>query len=104
MNQIFFFLLISFHVCNCGLNWRIELANANVQKIFNPRQHGWLGADVDTSLLLNKNENKYLWLFGDTLVGNMAKNGDRRFETMPRNSSVILENFFLIYINFMFLF
>jgi hypothetical protein len=31
----------------------------------------WIGGDIGTSIKLNKN--LYLWLFGDTLIGNMVK-------------------------------
>ena len=39
--------------------------------IFAARSHGWLGGDVATSVKLAPT--RYLWLFGDTLYGNMYK-------------------------------
>ena len=46
-------------------------ANA-LQKLMNPlasnKPHQWLGADVATSILVSRG--RYLWLFGDTILGN----------------------------------
>eukprot|EP01006_Ploeotia_vitrea_P055225 TRINITY_DN67974_c6_g14_i1.p1 TRINITY_DN67974_c6_g14~~TRINITY_DN67974_c6_g14_i1.p1 ORF type:complete len:391 (+),score=17.90 TRINITY_DN67974_c6_g14_i1:13-1185(+) len=63
-------------------------AAVDLQHLFSavsPPQWGFTGGDVATSLPLANNE--YLWLFGDTLYGQMRDNGTRRhFTQMPRNS------------------
>jgi Domain of unknown function (DUF4185) len=61
-----------------------------LQEFFQARETGWLGADVATSIPLENG--RYLWLFGDTLLGNSTPAGDRRLDgRMPRNSVALAE-------------
>ena len=53
----------------------------------------WLGADVCTSIPIDDNNRKHLYLFGDTLVGRFVAsgaNGTRQWHAMPRNSVGVL--------------
>jgi Domain of unknown function (DUF4185) len=56
------------------------------EKIFFPQKRGWLGADGATSVLID--DKKSVWLFGDTLVGNLSSKGERK-GIMPRNTIAI---------------
>jgi len=59
---------------------------------FNPLPQGWMGADVSVSIPLGNNI--YLWLWGDTLVGNIAKdqfgNQYRNLSAFPHSSMAIV--------------
>jgi len=59
--------------------------------LFDPQDIGWLGADVSTSIHLG--EDLYLWLWGDTLVGNCYMlNGERvrHITRMPHSSLALV--------------
>lgn len=66
----------------------IDLAKPapDLDRLLAPRPHGYLGADVALSLSLN--DGRTLWIFGDTLVGEI-QNGRRAWNGMPRNSVAI---------------
>ena len=58
--------------------------------MFAVREHGWLGADVASTIKLG--ENRVLWLFGDTLVGQFDPVSRTRIvERMPRNSVALMD-------------
>lgn len=49
----------------------------------------WLGADSAASIVLPSG-GASVWLWGDTLLGNLTASGDRNIVGMPRNSLAIL--------------
>ena len=66
-------------------NGIIEREDLNV--FFQPRTP-WLGGDVALSIpLLNHN---FLWVWGDTLVGNITPNGHRNIQKMMHDSFSIV--------------
>lgn len=56
------------------------------EKLFSPQKRGWLGADGATSVLID--DKKAVWLFGDTIVGNVSSKNERK-GTMARNTIAI---------------
>ena len=44
----------------------------------------WLGADVALSIRINRSS--YIWVWGDTLVGNLYADGDRNISSMVHDS------------------
>ena len=80
----------------CFFNWVVGLlinvgaatAYANVERadldlLFGLRTP-WLGADVALSIRLNRSS--YIWVWGDTLVGNLYANGHRNISSMVHDS------------------
>lgn len=59
---------------------------------FNPQSQGWLGADVSVSIQLDATT--YLWLWGDTVYGNIAKDSSgesyRNLSAFPHSSMAIV--------------
>eukprot|EP01130_Rhizamoeba_saxonica_P001372 TRINITY_DN11234_c0_g1_i1.p1 TRINITY_DN11234_c0_g1~~TRINITY_DN11234_c0_g1_i1.p1 ORF type:complete len:370 (+),score=66.31 TRINITY_DN11234_c0_g1_i1:16-1125(+) len=78
-------VIVSIFVHTDSLIIHSEPATA-IQQFFKlqNRGEGWLGSDVFTSV--NLDENRYLFILGDTLVGNLTKKGHRNWSHMPRNS------------------
>ena len=61
----------------------------DLTQIFNPQEKGWLGGDVATSIKLN--ESRYVWIFGDTLIG-YVEDGQRKIIIMSHDSIAITED------------
>jgi len=84
-------LLINFSSGNAkGFQFKASPAS-DLQGLFNEQQKGWLGADISTSIHFQ--DDKFLWLFGDTLVGKMVHQKGvwhRDIKQMPRNSIGIM--------------
>ena len=56
-------------------------ADSQLQPMFDARPVGWLGADCSTSIAMEPSNGecqRVLWLFGDTLIGNLTDNGKQR--------------------------
>lgn len=64
-----------------------EVVSASIDPLYDGllkfRKRGWLGADGATSVPLG--DAKILWLFGDTIIGNVSPEG-KRIGTIIRNS------------------
>ena len=84
----------------CFFNWVVGLlinvgaatAYASVERadldlLFGLRTP-WLGADVALSIRLNRSS--YIWVWGDTLVGNLYANGHRNISSMVHDSFSIV--------------
>ena len=72
-------------------------AAEDLQPLFDVRREGWLGADVATSFRLPprqegepREDGRYLWLFGDTLVGRASDTKRRRGAYFIHNSVAVL--------------
>ena len=77
-------------VCLCSA---APVLRPDLSALFQPEQTGWLGADVALSIALDEGEKgglkSYLWVWGDTLVGNMigqGQNARRNITRMPHDS------------------
>jgi len=60
--------------------------------VFDPLPQGWLGADVSVSFPFANDT--YMWLWGDTLYGNLAKRGNslyRNMSAMPHSSLAFVD-------------
>jgi hypothetical protein len=75
-------------------------AAEDLQPLFDVRREGWLGADVATSFRLPPRDEgeggdggRYLWLFGDTLVGRSTPDKRRRGAYFIHNSVAVLPAF-----------
>lgn len=74
----------------------------DLKQLFRPQSKGWLGADVALSIPVGNlhclggkskcpNGNSYLWVWGDTLVGNLV-GGERNITRMPHDSFGLISN------------
>lgn len=77
-------ILVTFVFFCTAMSASLDFALTKIQQFFQARRAGWLGADVATSISLSADLT--LFLFGDTLVGNLNADGSRNFVSMPRNS------------------
>jgi hypothetical protein len=58
----------------------------DLDRLFAPQSRGYMGADAALSIPLGNS--RTIWLFGDTLIGQMTK-GIRRIQAMPRNTAAL---------------
>ncbi len=58
----------------------------DLDRLFAPQSRGYMGADAALSIPLG--DGRTIWLFGDTLIGQM-NDGIRRIQAMPRNTAAL---------------
>ena len=85
-----FSLLLPITALHANEQYRYQTQNDthSLQAIINPPSNAsntntWIGADVGSSIKLT--ENKYIWIFGDTLLGSVSDKS-RIYNTMFHNS------------------
>lgn len=78
-------MLTALHVAANGFSFHVSTA-PDWNQLFQ-KTNGWLGADVAYSIPLT--DNKSVWLFGDTLVGQVA--GGKRLHCRMIHSSIALQ-------------
>lgn len=63
----------------------VQSLESSFDEIFHPKRFGWLGGDVSASIALPPRHNdeikRYIWLFGDTLIGTSS---DKRYNYRSR--------------------
>ena len=65
----------------------------DLNSIFNPKTNwNWLGGDSSASIQLQQYNKGSLWIFGDTLRGQLIHNGTQReIDSMPHSSLALLQ-------------